>query len=444
MRRPSLIAPTGRRTQRATAVVVALVLLGGLVALVIPRLTALPDDVAIRVADTDVTKAELERRTKLLDALYGIGAPPDEAGKDAYRRETARAIATSVTLDRAAAERNIVIPDKVARDSLTRMVEEQLAMRGGREAYVKLLADAGASEGDVLEEIKRQQATQQLFGQVAGRAGDSVTDVEVRNHYRDHPEEVTVPELRRLRNVVVASEPEAADVLRRVTTGEDFGAVAQQSSLDQSTRAQGGDLGGVARAQLDPAFGDAAFGAAPGAVFGPVKTQSGWNVGQVLEVRPPSTPPFEQVAAQLTEKLRSDRSLGVWRGWVDERIRDADIEYADEFRPADADRPKPQAAASGAPGAVRPVAAATVAPGGDTAAGPSPLTPLATGLIMGVAFFGIGVWGRRNLDELVPTPLPEQQRAKRRRVLRRGTVFCMAAACVLVALSVVGFVHQIF
>lgn len=51
-----------------------------------------------------------------------------------------------------------------------------------------------------------------------------------------------------------------------------------------------------------------------------------------------------------------------------------------------------------------------------------------------VAFLFIGLWGRRNVDDLVPTALSEKGRAKKRRVLWRG-----ATASVVVAMFLVGF-----
>ena len=47
------------------------------------------------------------------------------------------------------------------------------------------------------------------------------------------------------------------------------------TSLDASTKDKGGELGSVSRAQLDPTFGGAAFEAAEGATFGPLRSTTG-------------------------------------------------------------------------------------------------------------------------------------------------------------------------
>jgi peptidyl-prolyl cis-trans isomerase C len=109
--------------------------------------------------------------------------------------------------------------------------------------------------------------------------------------------------------------------------------------LDGGTRDKQGDLGVLTAAQLEPEYAKAAFAAPPGTVFGPVQTRFGWNVGQVTEVVPSTQPAFDQVKERVRDEARSERALGVWRTWLGERIRQAAVEYADDYRPADPDAP---------------------------------------------------------------------------------------------------------
>src|SRR5262245_23892234 len=77
----------------------------------------------------------------------------------------------------------------------------------------------------------------------------------------------------RLRGMTVPSEGVARELLARLTEeGGDFADLAREFSLDPATRAAGGDLGVVARRQLDPALAGPIFAAAPGQVVGPLTT----------------------------------------------------------------------------------------------------------------------------------------------------------------------------
>jgi parvulin-like peptidyl-prolyl isomerase len=84
---------------------------------------------------------------------------------------------------------------------------------------------------------------------------------------------------------------EAAEAARaRVTEGgEDFAAVAREVSTDESTAANGGDLGWFSREEMVAPFAEAAFALEPGAISEPVETEFGWHVIQVTE-RDPDRP----------------------------------------------------------------------------------------------------------------------------------------------------------
>lgn len=300
--------------------------------------TGLPDDAAFAYADQVVTEAELADEVDALGALYGIEEPKEDKARDTFRRDVAKSVAVGMVLDTSARKRDIVISDKSARDTLAMMVEQQLGA-DPQESFTRILSKFGVSEDDVLEEVKRQQAVARLFQEVTGDAAATVTPDVARAHFEEEPERFATPERRQIRNIVVASRKDAETVLAEARRGVDFAALARRTSLDDATRDQSGDLGVVAAAELDPAFAKAAFAAGKGALFGPVQTQFGWNVGQVTRVVPATTPDFEEVSAQVTDTLRSERALAAWRKWLAGEIRAADVEYSERYLPADPDAP---------------------------------------------------------------------------------------------------------
>jgi peptidyl-prolyl cis-trans isomerase C len=138
---------------------------------------------------------------------------------------------------------------------------------------------------------------------------------------------------------VVATEDEARKALARIKGRETFEAVAKAVSLDTSTKDQGGDLGTVSQAQLDPAFGQAAFAAARGSTFGPVMTKNGWHVGLVVDVVPGHPAALAEVHDSLRDTLLGERRLAEWRTYLAQRIRTASACYAADVRPADPKAP---------------------------------------------------------------------------------------------------------
>lgn len=320
---------------RSWLVLVLLVAIGGSTGwFVVERGDALPDDAVFRVHGEVVTETDLDDRLSVLEALYGVERPQG-AREDEFVRDAAKSMAVSMILDRAAEEHDVVVSDQEARTALARAIDTQPA---GRAGFVDFLAQSGLSEADVLDEIRLQLETTQLVEAVTADV-EEVTPADVRAYYDDHQDRMVAPEKRELRNIVVTTRGDAERVLRAAQHGETFASLALTWSRDTSTRDKGGRLGTLAAEQLEPPYAEAAFTVRPGALFGPVRTQHGWNVGQVVSVVPARHLSFPDVEQRLAEDLNAQRLLDAWRGWLADQIEQADVEYADNYRPEDPDAP---------------------------------------------------------------------------------------------------------
>lgn len=302
------------------------------------RDTGLPDGVAIEVEGERVPFDALERRIEVLEALYGLQPPTTAEDLDRFRRDAAKAVALSLLLDHEVAERGLGVAARVATDALGRYIEDRYPV-GGRASFVAALGDRGVSEDDVLAEIRRHLGIRRLFDDVVGEV--AVTDADVKAAYEDRRDELLVPEARHLLHLVVATRAEASAARKRVEAGEEFRVVAHEISLDASTRDAGGDLGALRADQLDPSFGEAAFAASPGAVFGPVETDLGWHIGVIESITPARLPSLDEVHDGLRERLVLERSLTRWRAFLSELLATADVEYAQRYRPDDPTAPPP-------------------------------------------------------------------------------------------------------
>jgi peptidyl-prolyl cis-trans isomerase C len=85
-------------------------------------------------------------------------------------------------------------------------------------------------------------------------------------------------------HILVKKEEEAKEIIVRIEAGEEFAAIARQSSLCPSGQT-GGDLGWFGKGVMVPDFEKACFSAEKGTIAGPVQTQFGWHVIQVLETK---------------------------------------------------------------------------------------------------------------------------------------------------------------
>lgn len=123
------------------------------------------------------------------------------------------------------------------------------------------------------------------------------------------PEGTRVPQVR-MRHILVATEDDARGILAQLDAGADFGQLAANFSLDETSRINGGDLGvdgdWIVREDLIvPELFDAALTLAPGDYTGPVASGMGFHVVQTLAVG-------ERLATTQEQAARNRQQFDAW------------------------------------------------------------------------------------------------------------------------------------
>ena len=85
----------------------------------------------------------------------------------------------------------------------------------------------------------------------------------------------------RARHILVESEVICNDLKKDIENGEDFARTAQLYSSCPSS-AQGGDLGEFGPGQMVPEFDKVVFSGEVGKVYGPVQTQFGYHLIEIV------------------------------------------------------------------------------------------------------------------------------------------------------------------
>ncbi|MDO8556363.1 MAG: peptidylprolyl isomerase [Nanoarchaeota archaeon] len=88
----------------------------------------------------------------------------------------------------------------------------------------------------------------------------------------------------RAEHILVKTEAQAQELLRKIQTGASFEDLAAQHSLCPS-RKRGGDLGWFGRGQMVRAFEQAAFNLEKGRISQPVQTEFGWHLIKCLDTK---------------------------------------------------------------------------------------------------------------------------------------------------------------
>lgn len=108
-------------------------------------------------------------------------------------------------------------------------------------------------------------------------------------------------------HILVENEDEAKAIIDKLNKGEKFETLAKESK-DPGSGANGGDLGWNSASTFVKEFSDAMVGLKKGeTVTAPVKTQFGYHVIRLDDVRDAAPPPLDQVKPQIQQQLERER-----------------------------------------------------------------------------------------------------------------------------------------
>ncbi|MCL1889429.1 MAG: SurA N-terminal domain-containing protein [Desulfovibrionaceae bacterium] len=110
----------------------------------------------------------------------------------------------------------------------------------------------------------------------------------------------------------------AENILAELRAGAKFVDLARKYSDDALTSENGGDMGWAEHGQLDAAYELALEMAAPGLIPEPVRSFNGFHVIELLEKRPESSRPLEEVQEDILIQLREDAAYAVLQDTLSE------------------------------------------------------------------------------------------------------------------------------
>ncbi|WP_086982858.1 peptidylprolyl isomerase [Vibrio aphrogenes] len=139
----------------------------------------------------------------------------------------------------------------------------------------------------------------------------TVSDEDAQQYYQDHLDKYSTKEQRKVRHILIKDdEAKAEELLAQLKAGADFATVAKESSQDVGSAKLGGDLGWIEKGVMDPEFEDAAFNLqAKGDVSEVVKSDFGYHIIQLEDVKAPQSKPYSQVAAEIKSELRDQKAV---------------------------------------------------------------------------------------------------------------------------------------
>ena len=190
---------------------------------------------------------------------------------------------------------------------------------------------------DMMQQIKEEVVTREIFMQEARRLGlesradyrnqlelarqtllirelfaefqkkNPVTDAEVKAEY-DKFVAANGGKEYRARHILVEKEDEAKALIEQIKKGAKFEDLAKKNSKDPVSGANGGDLDWANAGSYVPEFSQAMVKLAKGQLGEtPVKSQFGFHIIRVDDIRDAQLPKLEELKPQIAQQLQQDK-----------------------------------------------------------------------------------------------------------------------------------------
>jgi len=215
---------------------------------------------------------------------------------------------------------------EVTEDDVRAVVDDFVRRNGGDRAQIEAqLRLQGLTWEGLRRELRDQLLAQRIRGRRVSRRAN-VTEAEVDAYMAENRAKLEAGLKYHARHIAVLAEPPAQPAAwerakaeieaigARLREGADFAALARERSGDASAAA-GGDLGWLARGELEPLFEEPLAKLTKGAVTEPIKSAAGYHLLR-LEDREELTPQMlaeaRQQARDLLLQRRAQERLDEW------------------------------------------------------------------------------------------------------------------------------------
>ncbi len=187
-----------------------------------------------------------------------------------------------------------------------------------------LLEKMQITEKEFREQIKEQLIITNLLAK--NQVKTVITDEQIQTFYEENEASLVTEEQVNASHILVATEAEAKDVLKRLNDGEDFAKLAKEKSIDPSAKTNGGNLGLFGKGAMVPEFEKAAFTLEVGEFSEPVKSQFGYHVIVVHEKKKAGKLSLTEAKEDIRKFLQDEKNKESANKYLKELMATAKIE----------------------------------------------------------------------------------------------------------------------
>jgi parvulin-like peptidyl-prolyl isomerase len=193
----------------------------------------------------------------------------------------------------------VKISDKEVEKEFTKIKNQQFPKAA---EFQKFLASSGQTVSDLLLRVKLNLLSAKIQKKIVAEKS-KVSKAQIEKYFKENPKRFSVAEKRNIEIVLTKTEAQAKKAKQEIESGKSFASVAKATSIDPTSKANGGKLPGVVKGQEEKALDTAVFSAKKGVLSGPIKTPFGYYIFQVESISPGSQQTLKQAEASIKSQL---------------------------------------------------------------------------------------------------------------------------------------------
>ncbi|MEN6347803.1 MAG: peptidylprolyl isomerase [Syntrophomonas sp.] len=208
-----------------------------------------------------------------------------------------------------AKKQTIVVPQQDIQTEL----EKYYTNYGGQEAFLQTLANSGYTLDDVKKDLELSLKIRKLM-----EPRISISEDEIKTYFEENKDSFALEKQVKASHILVDTQEKATEIKKRLANGEDFAGLAKENSTDTATMDNGGELGFFAKGEMAKEFETAAFALKVGEISAPVKTEFGYHIIKVEEIKEAQVANYEQSKDSVYQTLFDQKVETEFSTWLQE------------------------------------------------------------------------------------------------------------------------------
>ena len=214
-------------------------------------------------------------------------------------------------------DKNIVVTKEDIKVEIDKVIEGL----GGEDAFNNALQFSGMTREDFEKNIESNLYIKKLL-----EPNISITEEDQKEYFEKNKEDFNQQKEVKARHILVEDEEMALEIEKKLAAGEDFGELAKEYSTDPGSSENGGELGFFGRGQMVPEFEEAAFSLKAGEISPPIKTDYGYHIIKVEDVKEERKAIYEEHKENIKEMIFQEKFPEAYETWIQDKFEKYEIE----------------------------------------------------------------------------------------------------------------------